>query len=118
MAHTALIVHLDIKSELFPEFLDLIAAHAATSLQHEAGCLRFDVMLSTETETHVILIEVYEHDQALEKHLASEHMTRYLEQVDPMIENRQRYRCECPETVYYLRDYGTVSLGDLVPRID
>ncbi|MBP11502.1 MAG: hypothetical protein CL397_13940 [Acidiferrobacteraceae bacterium] len=118
MAHTALIVHLDIKGESFSDFLDLIGAHAVNSQQFEAGCLRFDVMLSTETDNHVVLIEVYESDEALEKHLDSEHMAHYREQVDGMIENRQRYRCECPETVYYLRNYGTVTLGDLIPRTD
>ena len=95
MAHTALIVHLDIKDELFSEFLDLARAHGANSQQIESGCLRFDVMVSTETDNHVVLVEFYENDEALESHFNSEHMAHYLEQVDDMIENRQRYRCEC-----------------------
>ena len=95
MAHTALIVHLDIRPESFSEFLDLARAHGANSQQIEAGCLRFDVMTSTEEENHVVLVEVYENDEALESHWISEHMAKYLEQVDDMIVERQRYRCEC-----------------------
>ena len=33
--------------------------------------------------------------KALESHWNSKHMARYLEQVDGMIENRERYRCAC-----------------------
>ena len=95
MAHTALIVHLDIRPESFSEFLDLSRAHGANSQQTESGCLRFDVMKSVEEENHVVLVEVYENDEALESHWISEHMAKYLEQVDDMIVERQRYRCEC-----------------------
>ena len=95
MAHTALIVHLDIKPESFSEFLNLARTHGANSQQSESGCLRFDVMVSTETENHVVLVEVYANDEALESHWISEHMAKYLEQVDEMIVERQRYRCEC-----------------------
>ena len=95
MAHTALIVHLDIRPESFSEFLDLAHAHGANSQQTESGCLRFDVMKSVEEENHVVLVEVYENDEALESHWISEHMAKYLEQVDDMIVERQRFRCEC-----------------------
>jgi len=95
MARTALIVHLDIRPESFSEFLDLARAHGANSQQTESGCLRFDVMKSVEEENHVVLVEVYENDEALESHWISEHMAKYLEQVDDMIVERQRYRCEC-----------------------
>ena len=95
MAHTALIVHLDIRPESFSEFLGLARAHGVNSHQIESGCLRFDVMTSTEEENHVVLVEVYENDEALESHWISEHMAKYLEEVDDMIVERQRYRCEC-----------------------
>ena len=95
MARTALIVHLDIRPESFSEFLDLARAHGANSQQTESGCLRFDVMKSVEEENHVVLAEVYENDEALESHWICEHMEKYLEQVDDMIMERQRYRCEC-----------------------
>ena len=95
MARTALIVHLDIRPESFSEFLDLARVHGANSQQIESGCLRFDVMKSIEEENHVVLVEVYENDEALESHWISEHMAKYLEQVDDMIVERQRFRCEC-----------------------
>ena len=94
MAHTALIVHLDIRPESFSEFLGMARAHAVTSKQIESSCLRFDVMKSIEEENHVVLVEVYENDEALESHWISQHMAKYLEQVDDMIVERQRFRCE------------------------
>ena len=95
MAHVALIVHLDIKAQALTEFLDLARAHGTNSQRMEAGCLRFDVLVSIEHDNHVVLVEVYEDDAALESHWNSKHMERYLEQVDGMIENRERYRCAC-----------------------
>ena len=94
MARTALIVHLDIRPESFSEFLDLARAHGTNCQQIESGCLRFDVMKSIEEENHVVLVEVYENEEALESHWISEHMAKYLEQVDEMIVERQRYCCE------------------------
>ena len=93
MANVALIVHLDIKAQALAEFLVLARAHGTNSQRIEAGCLRFDVLVSTERDNHVVLVEVYEDDAALESHWNSKHMARYLEQVEGMIENRQRYRC-------------------------
>jgi quinol monooxygenase YgiN len=52
-------------------------------------------MKSVEEENHVVLVEVYENDEPLESHCIFEHMAQYLEQVDDMIGERQRYRCEC-----------------------
>ena len=52
-------------------------------------------MTSVEEENHVVLVEVYENGEALESHWISKHMAKYLEQVDDMIVDRQRYRCEC-----------------------
>ena len=95
MANTALVVHLDIKAHAVTEFLDIARAHGTNSQRLEVGCLRFDVLVSTERDNHVVLVEVYEDDAALESHWNSKHMARYLEQVEGMIENRERYRCAC-----------------------
>ena len=95
MANVALIVHLDINAHALSEFLELARAHGTNSQRFEAGCLRFDVRVATEHDNHVVLGEVYEDDAALESHWNSKHMARYLEQVDGMIDNRERYRCAC-----------------------
>ena len=95
MAHVALIVHLDITAQALSEFLELARAHGTNSQHIEAGCLRFDVLVSTERDNHVVLVEVYEDDAALESHWNSKHMARYLEQVDGMIDKRARYPCVC-----------------------
>ena len=94
MPNTALVVHLDIVPEHTEEFLDLARKHGANSVKIEEHCLRFEVLRSQEDPNHIVLVEVYGDDEALESHWSSEHMAAYLEKVKDMIANRQRYRCE------------------------
>lgn len=76
MASVALIVHLDVKAQVLAEFLDVARAHGTNSQRIEVGCLRFDVLVSTERDNHVVLVEVYKDDAALEAHWNSKHMAR------------------------------------------
>lgn len=90
---TALVVHLEINPGKVEEFLAIARAHATNSQNIESGCLRFDVLRSSENNDHIVLVEVYADDRALEQHLCSEHMATYMQQVDGMIGDRRRYRC-------------------------
>ena len=90
---TILIVHLDIVETRLVEFLQIIQAHGENSLQVEPGCLRFEVLVPQEPQAHVILIEAYVDDAALETHWNSEHMAEYRNRIDGMIVKRTLYRC-------------------------
>lgn len=58
-------------------FLPLMRANAATSLQAEPGCLRFDVCTDPDRPDEVFLYEVYASPEAFAAHLASAHFTAF-----------------------------------------
>ena len=58
-------------------FLPLMRANAATSLQAEPGCLRFDVCTDPDRPDEVFLYEVYASPEAFAAHLASAHFTGF-----------------------------------------
>lgn len=65
-----------VEFELLPgcrdRFLELIRHNAATSVQMEEGCRRFDVLIP-DRENTVCLYEVYTDTVAFNVHLASDH---------------------------------------------
>ncbi|MBF0276364.1 MAG: antibiotic biosynthesis monooxygenase [SAR324 cluster bacterium] len=89
----SLVVHLEIASEKFDEFIEIARGHGKRSLETEDGCLSFQVMISEEEANKVILVEVYQDNEALESHWKSAHMAAYLEKTGGMISNRQRFKC-------------------------
>ena len=90
---TSLVVHLEIASEKFDEFIEIARAHGKRSVEVENGCLSFQVMLPQEEPNKVILVEVYQDDNALDIHWNSNHMAAYLEKTGGMIIGRQRFKC-------------------------
>lgn len=90
---TGLIVHLEIAPENFDEFLRIVRAHGEFSENTEPGCLSFQVMVPTEEQNQLFLVEVYQDDAALEAHWNSDHMAKYREKVEDMIVDRKRYLC-------------------------
>ena len=89
-----LIVHLDIEKARLEEFLKIVAAHGENSLRNESGCLRFEVLVPKDPRAHVILVETYSDQTALESHWNSEHMAEYRKRIDGIIINRTLYRCD------------------------
>jgi quinol monooxygenase YgiN len=90
---TALIVHLDIRHEDFDQFVEIVRAHGDYSLNTEEGCRSFQVMLPIDEADKVILVEVYDDNDALELHWKSGHMQVYREKTKDMIVRRQRHQC-------------------------
>jgi quinol monooxygenase YgiN len=90
---TSLVVLLRVEPTQVEGFLEIARVHAAHSMTVEPGCLSFQVMRVRDETDRVILVEVYEDDEALEAHWQSAHMQAYLERVGSMIVERQRYRC-------------------------
>ena len=90
---TGLVVHLDIVPEKFDEFIEIARAHGKRSVEIEEGCLSFQVMIPQEEPNKVILVEVYQDDQALDFHWNSDHMAAYMEKTGPMVAGRNRFKC-------------------------
>jgi quinol monooxygenase YgiN len=91
---TGLIVHLEIAPNHRAEFIELARAHGKRSVRLEGGrCLSFEVFAPIDSETHVILVETYVDEAALQAHWDSAHMAEYLARVADMIVSRTRYLC-------------------------
>lgn len=60
-----------------PSFRALVDANARTSVQAEAGCLRFDVVEPDGEPDRVLLYEIYADGAAFQSHARSEHYLRF-----------------------------------------
>ncbi len=85
LLHTA---HLRVRPEAVEAFRARIARHAATSLEREPGCHRFDVHQERDDPTLFLLIEVYTDDAALAAHRESEHYLAFRADVATWIVDR------------------------------
>jgi (4S)-4-hydroxy-5-phosphonooxypentane-2,3-dione isomerase len=70
------------------QFRDLIAANATTSLKHEIGCKRFDVLVDPEEPRRFVLYEIYEEQAAFDEHLASSHYLSFADAIENELEQR------------------------------
>jgi len=68
----AITVVFDLVSGQRDRFLKLVKENAATSVNVEPGCHRFDVLLP-EAEDRVVLYEIYNDRAAFDAHLATSH---------------------------------------------
>ncbi len=93
MSKVALVVELGMVPGRRDAFLDRARRHAATCLQEEPGCLRFDLLVPEDDGDRVFLYEVYADQAAVETHLATPRMARYLEDTKDMIATRKRTLC-------------------------
>jgi len=75
-----------------PDFLARVREHAATCLAQEPGCLRFDILVPDDDDT-VHLYEVYADDAAIDTHLGTDRMARYMRDVEPFLADRLRRKC-------------------------
>jgi quinol monooxygenase YgiN len=70
-----LLVRFETKADGHRRFVDLVQENARTSVAREAGCLRFDVLLSAGNE--IFLYEIYRDEAAFADHLASAHFKSF-----------------------------------------
>lgn len=93
MSKVALPVDLKIAEGILEQFLDRARRHAETCLAEEEGCLRFDILVPREGGNRVFLYELYADQAAVETHLSTPGMARYLEDTKEMIAERTRIPC-------------------------
>ena len=94
MANNLLIVHVDIavKPEEVPEFLAATEVNAAAS-RAEPGILRFDVLSDRDDPAHVVLVEIYRDQAAVDAHKQTAHYAQWNDKVASMMARpRQRAR--------------------------
>ncbi len=93
MSKVALVVELGMVPGQRDAFLERARRHAETCLEEEAGCLRFDLLVPEDAGDQVFLYEIYVDQAAVDFHLATPRMARYLADTGPMIASRQRTLC-------------------------
>ena len=76
-----LIVNLEIKPEHRNAFIEAMLDDAKGSVEHEPGCLRFDVLQNQEDPNKICLYEVYRDKAAFEAHLEAPHYLRWRDTV-------------------------------------
>ena len=74
----AVVLHLElvVKPEHRAEFLEALWEDANGALDHEAGCLRFDVTVDSEDPNRIMLFEVYRDAEARQVHRAAPYLKR------------------------------------------
>ena len=93
MSKVALVVNLEIDASSVSEFLAIAREHAEACVSEEPGCLGFEVLVPEDSTSRVVLFETYADTAAVESHLATPRMKRYLEKTAPMVQSRQRTAC-------------------------
>jgi quinol monooxygenase YgiN len=72
-----IIVEFDLLPGRAPDFLPLITRNARQSLQLEAGCEAFDVLLSAHAPEHIVLYECYRDRESFDAHCRSAHFLAF-----------------------------------------
>jgi quinol monooxygenase YgiN len=83
-----LLVEFLVSSAFAERFGELVLANAKASLEHEAGCRRFDVVVEPQNSRRFVLYEIYDDDDAFELHLRSPHFHSFAAAIDGHIEDR------------------------------
>lgn len=94
MSKVALVVDLKLAPGRLDDFVARASRHGETCLAEEAGCLRFDILVPRDGGDQVFLYEVYGDQAAVDSHLSTAHMARYLEDTKDMIAERKRHLCQ------------------------
>jgi autoinducer 2-degrading protein len=82
-------VHVFVKPESLDEFMELILMDQKGTLS-EPGCVRFDVVRSTEDPTEFLIWEVYVDEEAAAFHKTTPHYAAFKEQM-PALASRDRF---------------------------
>ena len=76
-----LIVTIQIKPEHREAFLAALIEDARGSMDHEPGCLRFDVVEDNEDANRIHLYEVYKDEASVEAHRQAPHYIKWRDTV-------------------------------------
>jgi (4S)-4-hydroxy-5-phosphonooxypentane-2,3-dione isomerase len=92
------VVDLDIAPAVFDQFMAALKENAAASMA-DPGCRSFSIAASKNDPHHIVLIEVYDDEAALEAHRATDHFKKYMATTGPMVAKREA-RAFAPVAMY------------------
>jgi quinol monooxygenase YgiN len=103
MSKIALVVEFNLKPGKREDFLKVMRAHAAATLENVDGCLKFDVLVPREMQydatphepdtRRVFLYEMYRDDAALQAHITSPRVAKTRGAYAEFVESRKITRC-------------------------
>jgi autoinducer 2-degrading protein len=81
------VVELDINAADRDAFLVAAKENATASLK-EPGCLQYNIINLTSNPDHVVLIEIYENEDAIKFHRTTDHFKKYQATTGKMVAKR------------------------------
>ena len=83
-------VNIKIKPENVEAFMQKVIENAKAA-RSEPGCRQFEVLVSLDDRTAVMLYEVYDDQKAFEAHQAGAAFKKYLAEAVPLLASRERH---------------------------
>ena len=83
-------VNIKIKPENVDAFMGKVIENAKAA-RGEPGCRQFDVLVSPDDKTSVMLYEVYDDQKAFDAHQAGAAFKKYLAEAVPLLASRERH---------------------------
>ena len=83
-------VNIRIKPENVASFMQK-ALENAQAARKEPGCRQFEVLVSPDDKTSIMLFEVYDDQKAFEAHQASAAFKKYVAEAVPLLASRERH---------------------------
>ena len=83
-------VNIRIKPENVASFMQKVIENAKAA-RKEPGCRQFEVLVSPEDKTSIMLFEVYDDQKAFEVHQAGAAFKKYAAEAVPLLASRERH---------------------------
>lgn len=82
------VVELDLVPEQREAFLTAAKENAAASLK-EPGCKQYNIIAAANNPNHVLLIEIYDNEAAIQSHRTTGHFKKYQATTGSMVAKRE-----------------------------
>ena len=84
--------------EMMRSFIKHVTQNASDSLKFEPGCLRFDVLVPSDSRTSIFLYEIYEDKEAFKLHLISKHFEVFDKSIKNLVFSKIVREFSSPQT--------------------
>lgn len=84
--------------EMMRSFIKHVTQNASDSLKFEPGCLRFDVLVPSDSRTSIFLYEIYEDKEAFGLHLISKHFEVFDKNIKNLVFSKIVREFSSPQT--------------------
>ncbi|MCF3932421.1 antibiotic biosynthesis monooxygenase [Acuticoccus sp. M5D2P5] len=90
MPKVAILPIFELRPGCRPDFVARVKRQRDDTLREEPGCLRFDVLEPDIASDRVVLYEVYETQDDLDRHRETAHYASFREDTDPLVQSVDR----------------------------